>query len=395
MIALQDVIVRQLMREDMPESVRMGEYCFHYELSEEQRIVRAEQTDPSSMLGLFVEGKLASRLMVHSMRIYVQGRLMDMGGVAGVATWPEYRGRGAADKLMRAALASMREVGQTVSLLHPFRFAYYRKLGWELLSEYRMYECPPAILQGLGGKEYTTRRTDDWRVLDTLYTRYAMRYNGMLQRDEAWWKKLLAGDSAHRAVCYDGEGKPQGYVRYKASGCTMIIYELVPLVAEARLSLLGYIGAHCSLIDAVKLRSPIVDPLLFLLAEPGVKHELKPDFMARIVDIESFLKQYRFQSGGSSGSLLLQVTDSAAAWNNGSFLLEINAAGVGSCSRCNDSASQRPAIEADIGAWTAMLLGVMRPSMLRECGRLTASDHQVSVLERFIPAMPAYFADSY
>lgn len=388
--------VRQLTREDMLESVQMGEYCFHYKLSDEQRKERAEQIDPPSMLGLFIEGKLASRLMVHPMRVYMQGRLMAMGGVAGVATWPEYRGRGAADKLMRAALSSMKSAGQTISLLHPFRFSYYRKLGWELLSEYRMYVCSPAMLQGLAGVKFTTRRTEeDWRILDEIYTQYAMRYNGMLHRDETWWGKLLVGKSAHQAVCYDGDGNPQGYVRYEASERTMVIEEFVALSAEARMSLLGYIGGHCSLIDCIKLRSPIVDPLLFLLAEPGVKHEIKPDFMARIVDIEPFLKQYRFRSGAASEPLLLQVTDNAAAWNNGIFSLEVNPAGEGRCSRCNDSAMRQPVIEADIGAWTAMLLGVMRPSMLRECGRLAASDHQVSVLERLIPVTPAYFADSF
>ncbi len=52
-----------------------------------------------------------------------------MGGVAGVATYPEYRRSGYVKELLQHSLQTMKKDGYTVSMLHPFAVSFYRKYG--------------------------------------------------------------------------------------------------------------------------------------------------------------------------------------------------------------------------------------------------------------------------
>ena len=57
-----------------------------------------------------------------------------MGGVAGVATYPEYRRSGYVKELLQHSLQTMKKDGYSVSMLHPFAVSFYRKYGWELCA---------------------------------------------------------------------------------------------------------------------------------------------------------------------------------------------------------------------------------------------------------------------
>ena len=65
----------------------------------------------------------------------MSGQEWKMGGIAGVATYPEYRRNGYVKKLLIQALEKMRNDQQIVSLLHPFDIGFYRKFGWEVFTE--------------------------------------------------------------------------------------------------------------------------------------------------------------------------------------------------------------------------------------------------------------------
>jgi predicted acetyltransferase len=63
-----------------------------------------------------------------------------MGGIAGVATWPEYRRNGNVADLVKHALQQMKEDGCAISYLHPFKVSFYHKYGWELIANKNTYE---------------------------------------------------------------------------------------------------------------------------------------------------------------------------------------------------------------------------------------------------------------
>ena len=70
--------------------------------------------------GWFDEDKLASQISIYPMQVNIFGQMYKMGGVTGVATYPEYANRGLMSALIKEALSSMRENHQCVSMLIPY-----------------------------------------------------------------------------------------------------------------------------------------------------------------------------------------------------------------------------------------------------------------------------------
>jgi predicted acetyltransferase len=84
--------------------------------------------------GEFENEELISKLHILSLEIKIENCRFSMGGIAGVATWPEHRRKGSVTRLLNKALSAMKKKGQTISLLHPFNINFYRRFGWELTA---------------------------------------------------------------------------------------------------------------------------------------------------------------------------------------------------------------------------------------------------------------------
>lgn len=63
-----------------------------------------------------------------------------MGGLTGVGTYPEYSNMGLMHKLLEQALKNMKEHGQDICYLYPYSIPYYRRKGWEIISDKISYE---------------------------------------------------------------------------------------------------------------------------------------------------------------------------------------------------------------------------------------------------------------
>ena len=87
------------------------------------------------VLGWFHNEHLASQIVIYPMEVNVEGEIVKMGGITGVTTYPEYAGRGLIHKLMAKCLEHMRTERQFISFLCPYSFPFYRKMGWEIVSD--------------------------------------------------------------------------------------------------------------------------------------------------------------------------------------------------------------------------------------------------------------------
>ena len=73
----------------------------------------------------------AGGLILIPMAQYYGGHAVPMTGIGAVAVSPEFRGRGAATKLMRAAVREMHDEGMALSTLYPATEPLYRRAGYE------------------------------------------------------------------------------------------------------------------------------------------------------------------------------------------------------------------------------------------------------------------------
>lgn len=394
--------IRRLRAEEYGERMELSQFAFQFRLSERELEEKRSTWRPEEDWGYFDEqGRLLSAALVFGFETWVHGRKLPMGGVAGVATWPDARRQGCVRQLLAAALEGMRQDGQTVSMLHPFSFAFYRKYGWEMTVERKRYTFATGQLPKRKDAPGTVKRMaqPDFAILNGIYERYASRYSGMLVRTERWWGEKLFGKPGLWAVYENERGEPEGYVFYEVKDSKLTVHDWANASEEARVALWTYIANHDSMIAEATVTVPADDQTTLLLDDPRIKQEVVPYFMSRIVDAEAFVPQMAWAPGTEDESVTLRLSDAHAPWNEGMFKLTWDAQGQGKLERLasvdGGGASALPALSCDIQGLTAMLLGNRRPSFLREVGKIAGDDEAIARLERRIPVRTTYLADFF
>jgi predicted acetyltransferase len=405
--------IRQIRKEHFPDSIALSEFAFQMELTPQQREEREASLKEKELWGAYVDDKLAARMTILDLHTWLHGKRFEMGGIAGVATWPEYRRGGLVAGLLHNALQVMKENGQTLSFLHPFQFGFYRKFGWETYTDYIKYEIPTALLPKLPVQSGRIVRVDrNVELLNAIYSSYAIRYNGTLDRDKQWWERRIFGNKkGNAAVYYDTSGAANGYVYYEIKDEVCRIHELVTLNYEAEQALWRFIADHDSMIEKVTLQAPANDKLSFLLDNPRIKQEIVPYFMARIVDAASFLRLYPFATAQSLAAgrataveaadvreLTLHITDAHAEWNNGRFAVKIDASGLAQVEKLPEGGSglqEAPAASCDISTLCTMFMGYQRPWFLHKINRLQGSEETIQKLEALLPQRQTYLPDFF
>jgi predicted acetyltransferase len=391
--------IRQLRADEFEERMALSQFAFQFQFTPERMEAQRLTYRAKHDWGVFDEqGALLSALIIIPFESWIQGKKFDMGGIAGVATWPEARRQGCVSKLLVHSLETMRKNGQTISMLHPFAFSFYRKYGWEMTVERKKYtiathQLPPRV-ETPGQVKRLPK--PDIAVLDAVYSKYASRYSGTLVRTHEWWELKILTKPGKVAIYYNDNNEPEGYVFYQVTDKTLTVHDWVSTNETSRKALWTYIGNHDSMIDQITVVVSVDDPLPFLLADPRVKQEVVPYFMSRIVDAEAFLGQYPWAAGDREQSVALSLTDSYAKWNNGVYRLTWDVEGSARLERLEEEAAFREEmISCDIQALTAMLTGNRKPSFLREVGRISGSAENVERLEKWIPERTTYLMDFF
>ncbi|HZG76641.1 MAG TPA: GNAT family N-acetyltransferase, partial [Paenibacillus sp.] len=160
-------LIRNLEPHELDESLTLSEFAFQYRVPPEEREARLASMKPRQQWGAFVDGTLAAKYTLLDFETWIHGVKFAMGGLAGVATWPDYRRQGLVAKLLAHSLETMRARGQTVSFLHPFSFPFYRKFGWEYYTDLKKVEIPMAKLPPAPPETARVRRVaNDGGLLD-------------------------------------------------------------------------------------------------------------------------------------------------------------------------------------------------------------------------------------
>ncbi|WP_054955098.1 GNAT family N-acetyltransferase [Paenibacillus dakarensis] len=390
--------IRQLRQDEYEASVELSEYAFQYQLSAEEKETRKKRFKPEQYWGVFEEGALQAKLTLIPFQVHMQGRVVEMGGIAGVATWPENRRKGHVAALLKHALETMKNQGQTISFLHPFSIPFYRKFGWELFTDFKKYNITADKFpskKAVSGK--IVRGVTDISVYNSLYNSFAKGYNGTLVRDEDWWENSVFDSSLFRAVYYTADDEPQGYVLYKIKDKELICDEFIFMNEEARSALWTFFANHDSRIDQVKLiMVPSDDLLPFMLPNPYIIQETVPYFMARIVDVQSFIKQYTFTGKRDSEvRLTILVNDPTAPWNEGCWNLTVDEAGRADLIKLSIEEETAPQLALDIQALTALLMGYKRPRELAQMDCLHGEALIIDLFESIIPYEKTWLLDHF
>ncbi|TJY44126.1 GNAT family N-acetyltransferase [Cohnella pontilimi] len=389
-------MIRQLTQNDIDQHLALTQAAFFVTFTESQLEERRKMIVPEHFWGYFIENRLAAQLAILPLRIYIQGIPFEMGGIAHVASYPELRRQGMVGKLMVNALEVMKRNGQTVSLLNPFSFSFYRKYGWEYFSEIQSFQLKMSSVPRYRDCDgYILRKkTQDWELVHKLYDTFAIRYNGMLIRSrDHWLDSVFPRKLGNLAVYYKRDDVPAGYMLYTVTDDFMKIHEFVYTDEESRRGLWQFIGNHDSKVRQLSFQTPIDDPFAYTLYEPGEGQRVHPNFMFRIVDVGSFLRQCRLLPASQEETIRVSLSDEHAAWNRGVWEISRKQDGIANIQRSFDADTAD--VSCDIQTFSSMMIGRVRPSKLHQLGCLGGGESGVERLERWIPGAVPFLTDMF
>ncbi|CAH0121487.1 MULTISPECIES: enhanced intracellular survival protein Eis [unclassified Paenibacillus] len=395
--------IRLIQKEEFAECLKLSEFAFQFEFSDAEREQELSRFKPGGYWGYFVDNKLAAQMNIHEFETWIDGTAFPMGGIASVATWPQYRRKGLVAQLLQNALLAMMEKGMPLSFLNPFAYAFYRKFGWETYTEYIQYELEARqVVKMAPSPGYVTLADQDWRLLHSVYEPFSAGYNGMLKRTEWQWNRFVFQSkrkAGMAAVYYNERHEARGYIIYQIKDSVCTVHEFVYLDEEARRGLWNFIADHDSMMEKLILTAPADDQLPFLLPNPRFKQDKIPYTMGRIVDVEAFVRGYPFRSESqpvrAEERISLRIRDPLAPWNDGSFIVQFRANGRHEVSKLGEGQDAQDALSCDIQSLTAMLLGYKRPDTLFAVGRLQGAERVAAALNEAIPVRTTYITDFF
>jgi len=239
---------------------------------------------------LFCGSEILGNVSLMPMRIWLDGRVTRIVGIASVATAPQCRRQGVASYLLHYAL-SLIDPQPTPCVLLTGLPGVYEGVGFrEVVQEYRAVRVSQLDFTARGFEAKPLESLDDARLsqLAGIYAEKYPDYDGKLDRDPDYWQlyAMLFNLSARSQLllCARG-GELLGYARFDQDGDRLTVCELCaePSAAEVCQALLGFLREFAARARAEWL-SFALPPDHFVwpaLRQHGVAIEPEPPGVAR------------------------------------------------------------------------------------------------------------------
>jgi predicted acetyltransferase len=365
-----------------------------------------------------VDGSLAGTTVMAPMGQYFGGNSVPMIGIAGVSIRPEFRGKGVAKRMLTATVQEMAADGIALSTLYPSTMPLYQYAGYEMAGVnhefvFEFEHLPDARLNRLADLdlEVVPGSLDDEEQIRALYHQVACTQDGMLDRKEYIWERVLKPrDKAGRI-----------YLIRRISDQQLRAYLVLSQENTAELDGWHQVDLHCvQALDAnawhavfALLRSyqsmarklvASVDtrhPLYQMLPEQRDPLKLKESWMTRILNLKEALEA-RGYAAGLQAELKLEIADELVPSNQGLWQLKIadgraHAERIGDLdpSAQADAAPSDGTLRTSIRHLAPLYSGYVSAELLAQTGRIQAStscQRQASALFSGSPPwMPDFF----
>lgn len=203
--------IRELREE---ETERWAAFCSENFEVPADYFLRHFYNDPwADIHGVFTaweNGELCGSVRVLTRELYLHGERVRVGGIGEVCTAKSARGKGVSTALLKKAVAYMERRALPISLLFTGTQHHYAHLGWFTVPRRYVYwdvgNTP--LSEGVLSEAPTIE------TLSRLYDRLAPRVNGVLVRNEAYWRSWVANENWYTAI-WERDGKAVAYAVYR------------------------------------------------------------------------------------------------------------------------------------------------------------------------------------
>lgn len=383
-----DFSIRKLQVQDLDALYRIREIAFLDNIS---RTSPEAQAQHEAMLpyryGRFHGDELLSSACWYPFSAYIGGESQTIGALASVVSAVTARNHGHVRALLYHGLEMLHADGVGWSLEYPFDTRYYRKYGWETVSNGLFFEVPIARFARFSRpgevERFDALDAPEMARLKRIHKSWASRYNFTLTRDERvrqdWhytlkgtpWEPvagspfIFATQSAYLVVIFDDSG-----LSTKLS-VTDYAFES----PQGREEIFGFINNFAGQVDSVRLQLPADDPLImewsnFAVAHPHPLH-------ARIVDAAAALSGWESRA---VVDLRVGISDNFCPWNDAVFQVETRA-GKTHATRVDAPAQ----VELDVRALAQLLSGSLTVSAAQRFGLIRGEAGAIETIAAINP----------
>lgn len=221
--------------------------------------------------------------------------------VGGIGTAPENRRFGLVRNILHAGDLFADSENCPISVLHPFSFAYYRKFGYERVSDTKILEFPMTAISYFPRYEKLLNCSkNEIPALDKVYNEFAKNRNLMFKREGNFGYRLGQEKTA-TYLSFDEKGEPDGYITYnienyfyvnKMVSVNLNVLEMAFTSPEALDKLFGFMRMFEGQLESIKIHDAGMMPEVErkLRNYHHTKITIIPDIMARVNDVEAVLK---------------------------------------------------------------------------------------------------------
>ncbi|AFG38411.1 GNAT family N-acetyltransferase [Spirochaeta africana] len=323
------------------------------------------QTPQQAVRLLLQDKQVVAGLTLHQGGQWLGGQRLASGLIAGVAVRPDQRGSGAGRLLMQEMLQELHAAGTPLSALYASTSAFYRKLGYALAGDYSRWEVPSAALPAASGRRQSaavgataTAGTSGTTTIAgaagaagtassivqcdpanpqtrsaviACYQEYAARYNGMLDRPEEFWDRILIPhqQQVHLYIACSDPNDPcrtcRGYavLNHTRQNGRIELRDAAAGDHDAADALLDLLAGHRSVADHINWPGPAGSPLLLRIPDHArIQRTGSERWLLRICNAAAALEQRGYPP--VSIQLQLHVNDTVIPANSGEYLLTLH-----------------------------------------------------------------------
>lgn len=343
-------------KETLDQIAPLVEYAFLKNNDIREDVNFLSRYNHSMGFGEYKDDHLASYIMVNEFKSRIFAKKVKMGGVGYVASYPENRGQGDINRLMKEIILELHGQNYAISNLAPFSETFYRRYGYENAIYEKMYQIDPAYLRFFKpfkeGKVIRGKWSDS-TLKDAVIKLYQAKINQYDQRNTVdradWWWDRLDTYYPGRSICvyFDQNKQAQGYMFYRIVERNFQVEEMYYQTPQAAQALLSIIASHSSSDLKYYVKMP-EESLLgeFFPEQEGLTINTLPYMMTRIINVKQVLEAVPVVN---KNQLAIEITDDDIIdENNGVWMIDQNKV---------KKVKTSPDYTASLTNWTKVLLG--------------------------------------
>ena len=314
----------------------------------------------------------------HLIEMSVPGGTAVTAGVANIAVQPTHRRQGVLTSMMHHQIKDIHDRGEPLAALFASESGIYGRFGygigslreqWAIERQHNAY----ATRRETSGRFFFVDPADISEVLPDVSRRSTVGRPGVIQKAIHLWEREARAPEHRQGgrggifyVAYENGGALEGYARYRTSGDTLTVNELMATTSEANAALWRF----CFDVDLTTRteveRRPVDDPLPWMLADPRrLQRATRDGLWLRLVDVSAALQLRTYLA---VDRLVLEVHDDTCRWNDGR--LELEGSPEGAVCRSTDATPDLALAARDLAS---AYLGAVSFTTLAQAGMVAES----------------------